>query len=479
MPSPDLTARLAELDDLAHAGALAGWDQQVNMPPGGGEARGEMMATLERLHHERLTDPVLAKLLAADDGPVATAVKRDVDRASRVPGDLVAERARAAASAQTTWLAAREADDFSLFAADLQNHVELNRRLAACFEVEHPYDALLDRFEPGMTTADVRAVFAELRDGLVELVREIAAKPVPAPPPGPFDIEKQKDLALRIAAAMGYDTDTWRMDLAVHPFMQSLGSTDLRVTSRYEEDTLTGLFSVLHEVGHGLYERQVSPDLARTTTGTGVSLGIHESQSRMWENFVGRSRAFWEHWHPELLAAFGADALGGDDLDRFLAAINAVEPSLIRVEADEVTYSLHVILRFELEVALIEGSLDVADLPAAWNAKMKELLDVDVPSDLVGVLQDIHWAFGEFGYFPTYAIGNIVAAQLWLKIREDLPSLDSDIASGDLDPLRDWLRENVHRHGSLLLPPELLERVTGSKLDPQPLLDYLRAKFVG
>ena len=479
MPSPELSLRLAELDDLAQSGALLGWDQQVNMPPGGAEARGELMATLEGIHHARLVDPELAELLRADGSRLAAAVLRDVDRAQRIPADLIAEKTRAAASAQTAWIAAREANDFSLFAPALERHVELNKRLSACFpEADHPYDPLLEAFEPGMTTADVRAVFARLRDGLVELVADVAKQPLPPELPGPFPVAAQRALALEMARSMGYDDDHWRIDLAVHPFMQSIGSTDIRVTSRYNDDSLEGLFAVLHEMGHGLYERQIAPELARTTVGTGVSLGMHESQSRLWENLVGRSQAFWKHWHPRLLETFGSEALGTDDLDLFLSAINAVKPSLIRVTADEATYCLHVILRFELEVEMMEGAVAVAELPAAWNAKVKGLLGLDVPDDVEGVLQDIHWAFGEFGYFPTYAIGNIIAVQLLEAISDALPSLFADISRGELGSLSDWLRENIHRHGRLFTTPELLEMATGKQLDPIPMLQYLRAKFV-
>jgi carboxypeptidase Taq len=494
MPSPDpaatlatLRERLGELDDLTQAAALAGWDEQTYMPPGGATARGEILATLGRLAHARLTDPELATLLdelaqAPDlgdaDARLVAAVNRDADRARRVPDRLVGDIARHTAAAQVAWHAARAADDFQPFQAALERHVELRRELAGCFpEAAHPYDALLHAFEPDLTTERVRTVFAQLRDGLVPLIQEIAAKPAPPVLPGPFPIDRQRALALQIATAQGFDDAHWRMDLAVHPFAQSLGHTDIRVTSRYDEETLTGVFAVMHEVGHGLYERQTDPALARTTVGTGVSLGIHESQSRLWENLVGRSEAFWAHWHPRLLDAFGAQALGGDDLPAFLRAINTVRPSAVRVEADEATYSLHVILRFELEVALMEGTLAVADLPAAWNAKTKELLGLDVASDRTGVLQDIHWAYGELGYFPTYAIGNIVAAQLWTVIRRDLPALDEDLARGDTTALRDWLREHVHRHGRLRTPGELLKDITGSELDAQPFLDQLRAKY--
>lgn len=492
MPSPEarlavLRDRLGELEDLTQAAGLAGWDEGTFMPPGGAGARGELLATLGRLAHTRLTDPDLAELLdtlAADgtlgdlDARLVACIIRDADRARRVPDRLVADIARHTTVAQVAWHRARAADDFTVFAPALEEHVRLRRELAACFpEAEHPYDALLHAFEPDLTTAQLRRVFKQLRDGLVPLIRDIAAAPPPPELPGPFPVQAQRALSLQMAYAQGFDDDHWRLDLAVHPFAQALGHEDIRVTARYDPGTLTGLFAVLHEVGHGLYERQTDPALARTTTGTGVSLGIHESQSRLWENLVGRSESFWTYWHPHMLQAFGADALGGEDLHPFLRAINVVRPSPIRVEADEATYSLHVILRFELEVELVEGTLAVEDLPAAWNTKAKELLGIDVASDNQGVLQDIHWAYGELGYFPTYAIGNIVAAQLWAVIREDLPDLDADLERGDTLALREWLREHVHRHGRLRPPGDLLWEITGSGLDARPFLEALRAKY--
>ena len=493
MPEPAeamtaLRERLGELDDLIQAAALAGWDQQTYMPPGGASARGEVLATLGRLAHARLTDPGLVALLAAlaqdtglgdVDARLVAAVGRDADRARRIPDRLVGDIARHTVVAQVAWHAARAADDFAPFRPALERHVELRRELAACFpEVAHPYDALLHAFEPGLTTERLRKVFTQMREGLIPLLGAITARAVPPPPlPGPFPVARQRELALQIAAAHGFDTEHWRLDLAVHPFVQSLGPSDIRVTTFFDETTLTGLFAVMHEVGHGLYERQIDPALARTIAGTGTSLGIHESQSRLWENLVGRSEPFWRHWHPRLVQAFGAAALGGEDLEAFLRTINTVRPSPIRVEADEATYSLHVILRFELEVAMIEGTLAVADLPYAWNAGMQELLGVHVISDRVGVLQDIHWAYGELGYFPTYAIGNIVAAQLWTVIRRDLPALDEDLERGDTLALRRWLGDHVHRHGRLRTSGELLMDITGSELDARPFLRQLELKY--
>jgi carboxypeptidase Taq len=477
--SAQLRARLAELSDLGGIAGLMGWDQQTMMPPGGAGPRGAAMETLERIAHERATAPELGALLDTVDGgdPLVRMARRDHDRARRVPVELAAEIARAGADAIGVWIQAREESDFAAFRPALERNLELRRRYAECFpEVDHPYDALLDRFEPDMTTAQVRDVFARLRAGLVPLTEAIAAAPAPPLLQGPFDVGEQRELALQIVRAFGFDDAEWRLDRAVHPFACAISPTDIRVTGRFDEDSLSGVFAVMHEVGHGLYEHGVDPALARTTLGSGASLGMHESQSRLWENLVGRSEPFWRHWLPRARERFPA-ALGGVSLEDFLRAVNVVRPTLIRVEADEATYSLHVILRFELEVALMEGTLSVAELPEAWNAKMKELLGIDVPDDARGVLQDIHWAHGELGYFPTYALGNIVAAQLWRAARTDLPALDDQLAAGDHAPLREWLREHVHRHGRLLTPSELLHRATGAELDPQPLLDHLDAKY--
>ena len=486
----DLRARLAELDDLSHAARLLAWDQQTHMPPGGAPARGEAMATLERAHHERATDPGLGAVLeslapwAAGRDPedeaaaIARVALRDHERARRVPADLTAELARASSEAMGVWVEAKRRSDFPLLRPHLERIVELRRRMAACFpEAEHPYDALLDHYEPGMTTAQVRSVFATLRPRLVRLIEELAAA-APAPTlPGPFPVAGQRELALEMAHALGFEQAGWRMDDAEHPFCLGLAPGDIRVTSRFSHQDLSGVFAVLHEVGHGLYEDGVDPGLARTTMGTGVSLGIHESQSRLWENFVGRSRAFWEHWHPRALALFGDAALGGGELDGFLRAINAVNPGLIRVEADEVTYALHIVLRFELEERLIEGDLAVADLPDAWARDMAELLGVAVPDDAHGVLQDIHWAAGEIGYFPTYALGTIVAAQLWRAAGAAIGDVDERLARGDTQALREWLRERVHRFGRTIDPPDVVRRATGSALDPEPLLGHLEAKY--
>ena len=483
----DLLVRLGELADLASASTLLGWDRETQMPAAGARARGEVAATIDKVAHQRLADPAVGELVESvaaqvagdaesDVAAIVRVVRRDHERAVRIPPELTVEMARATAAALPAWQEARASSEFARFQPFLERNVELRRELAACFpEAAHPYDALIDIYEPGATVAATRDVFDRTRAGLVPLVAAIAERPEPAPLPGPFAEAGQRAVALEIARSFGYDDNAWRIDDAVHPFMSGVSRQDIRVTSRWSEDDLAGIFAVMHEVGHGLYEAGIDPALDRTTLGTGVSLGMHESQSRLWENQVGRSRALWTHWLPRAAGEF--PQLRGVDLDGFLRAVNVVRPTLIRVDADEATYTLHVILRFELEVAIIEGSLAIADVPAAWNERMRDLLGIEVPDDAQGCLQDIHWAFGEFGYFPTYALGNIVSGQLWQAARAALPDLETQLAAGDGSGLLAWLRENVHSHGRRLDPPELLRRATGQELDPEPQLDYLREKY--
>lgn len=486
MPSPAeaLRERLAVIADLGGAMSLLGWDRETMMPPRGADARGEVLATLEALAHERLAGDELGELLDAaaagspegEDAAIVRVVRRDHDRARRIPVELTAERARATSAALPAWSAAREQSDFETFRPHLERQVQLARELAACFpEAAHPYDALLDEKEPGTTTAEVRRVFAELRAGLVPLIAQIAERPAPPALPAPLPREGQRALALAMARAIGFDDEGWRLDDSTHPFSQDVAPGDQRVTARWHENDLSGVFAVLHEVGHGLYEQRIGASLRRTTLDHGASYGVHESQSRLWENQVGRSRAFWSHWLPRAQEAL--PALAALDLDGFLRGANVVRPTLIRVEADEATYALHVILRFELELALLEGGLAVADVPAAWNDGMRELLGVEVPDDARGCLQDIHWAFGELGYFPTYALGNVMSAQLWSTLTAQVAGVDEALAGGDCAPVRDWLAEHVHRHGRVLDPPDLLRAATGGELDPAPLLAYLRDKY--
>ena len=478
----ELLERLAEVSDLERTVVVLGWDHEVVMPPAGAESRGELNATIGRLAHERFTDDGVAELLDSAqprdelERDVVRMVRRDFDKARRVPGELVAELARTAVAARTAWLDARARDDFAVFAPFLERNLELRRRYSACFpDADDPYDPLLDDYEPGLSTAELRDALTRLRDGLVPLVAR-APETDDAVVRGPFPVAEQRALVRTVLHAVGVDDESWRLDDAVHPFQATPGVGDIRVTTRYDEGDLDSLYSALHEFGHGLYEHNVDPALARTLLAGGASSAWHESQSRLLENMVGRSPGFWRWCFPHAQAALPgrfADATW-QEVQR---AVNAVRPSLIRVSADEVTYGLHIVLRFELELELLKGDLAVADLPAAWNERMREYVGVEVPDDVRGVLQDVHWAEGIFGYFPTYALGNVIAGQLWERITGELPDIDERLAAGDFAPLREWLAEHVHRFGRRLMPTELLERVVGGPLDPGPYLAYLEAKL--
>ena len=491
---PELAAlheRAAILADLGHIHSLLFWDQNTMMPPDGAAARGDQAATLEAVAHERLSDPELGRLLDAlapwtdgedpdaDDVRLVHELRRDFEKAVRVPTSLAAEASRAAALGQAAWQEARAAADFSRFRDALERQVELRQRYVDCFTgFEHRYDVLLDDFEPRMTTARLRLLFGELSEGLVPLVAAVASDaraPAGGPFGGPHEVEHQRRAVMDILEGLGFDPDGWRLDVAPHPFAQRIGPGDVRITTRYDLHDFSGaLYGCLHEFGHGLYEAGISDRLARTPLGSPVSLGVHESQSRLWENLVGRGRPFCAWMLPRLREQL--PAMRDTTVDGLHRGVNAVHRSLIRVEADETTYNLHIVLRFELELALMEGSLAVADLPHTWNEGVHRLLGLDVPDDAAGVLQDVHWGAGLIGYFPTYTLGNLMAAQLWETIRAELPELDGQIEGGEFGPLRAWLRERVHVHGRKLPPPELLDRVTGQELAVQPFLSYLHAK---
>ncbi len=489
----ELRKQFGIVADLEAAGGVLGWDQQTYMPPGGAQGRAMQLATLGRVAHEQLvSDDMGAALEAAesevegldpDSDEVRTVRKarREFDKARRVPSEWVAEFRRVTALAHQVWEKARAEADFSQFQEPLEEIVQLRRDYADFFApFDHVYDPLLDDFEPGMKMAEVKAVFDELRPAQISLVQDIVDRGRPVDDSvvhQQFDEQKQWDFGIEVAKALGYDLESGRQDKAVHPFTSGFGTGDVRITTRFDTGFLnTALFGTMHEAGHAMYEQGVNPEFDRAPLGVTTSLAVHESQSRMWENLVGRSRAFWVGFYERLQEVFPGQ-LGQVDLKTFYRAVNKVMPSLIRVEADEATYNLHIMLRFELEIAMMEGTLDVGDLPEAWNSKFEEFLGLVPPDDAVGVLQDIHWSGGMIGYFPTYALGNLVAAQLWGKIYEDIPDLESGIEKGEFGALLGWLRENVHRHGSKFEPVELLTRITGSGLTAKPYLRYLREKF--
>ncbi len=483
---------MGEVWDLAMTASLLGWDQQTNMPPKGVVERSEQLATLSKIIHERTVSEKHGKMLEdlveyvktldpdSDDARLVRRAKIDYDKAVRVPTERVAEYARVTALAQEVWVEARAKSDFSLFKPHLARIVELRREYADYFKpYDHVYDPLLDDFEPGLKTADVKEIFNRLRPQQVELLKAISERPQVEDSflHLKYEDKKQWDFGVDVITRFGFDWKGGRQDRSAHPFTTSFGIGDVRITTRIIDDMVTSaMFSTMHEAGHGMYQQGLDQSLSRTILANGTSMAVHESQSRMWENLVGRSRPFWKFFYPRLQEYFPGQ-LGNVPMEKFYKAVNKVSPSLIRVESDEATYNLHIMLRLELEIALMEGSLEVSQLPEAWNAKMKEYLGITPPNDAKGVLQDVHWSGGMIGYFPTYALGNLVSAQLWEVINRDIPDLDHQIEQGKFDALLGWLREKIHRHGAKFDPQDLVQRVTGSKIDPQPYVNYLRKKY--
>ena len=469
------------------------WDERTMLPPAGGSYRAEQAAYLAGLVHQKKTDPQIGQWLDelidsplaadphSDTGAVIHRWKRDYDKKTRLPQSLVEELTRSSILGQQLWSEARRENDFAQFRPLLEKMVDLKCQEAAALGYDAtPYDPLLDDFEPGETTANVAQVLAGLRDALVPLVQAIADSPHQPDTSvlsRDYPTAAQESFGTQVAAAIGFDFDAGRLDVTEHPFCAGLGPDDVRITTRYDQHAFSdAFFSILHEAGHGIYDQGLPRDHFGLPTGEAVSLGIHESQSRMWENQVGRSRAFWDHFYPQAQAAFPA-ALSDVEPARFYAAINQVGPSLIRVEADEVTYNLHILIRFELEQALVERRLQVADLPEAWNEKYRDYLGVVPDTDADGVLQDVHWSAGLFGYFPTYALGNLYAAQFFAKASDDLDDLSGSFRRGDFAPLRDWLRKHIHAQARRYSPAELVSRVTGSPLSHAPLMRHLSEKF--
>jgi carboxypeptidase Taq len=487
-----LKSILAEVADLLDASALLGWDQQTYMPPGSAEGRSQQLSTLATLAHLKFTSEEVGSLLEelqpyasqmppdSDETRLIQVTQRNYQKRTRVPSEFVTEFTRATSMAHQTWVEARTEDKFAKFQPHLEQILELRRSYAGFFApYDHIYDPLLDDYEPGLKTTDVISIFGKLRLQQVALVQAIAERPQVDASflHQPFDEQKQWDFGVQVISSFGYDWQRGRQDKSAHPFTTSIGLQDVRITTRLKPDYLgTALFGTMHEAGHALYELGVDPTLMRTPLGGGASLAVHESQSRLWENLIGRSLPFWEYYYPKLQQVFPSQ-LVGVSLERFYQGINQVKPSLIRVEADEATYNLHIMLRLELEIALLEASLAVKDLPEAWNARMRDYLGIEPPNDADGVLQDVHWSGGMIGYFPTYALGNLISAQIWEVINTDLPDLPAQIRAGNFSSLLSWLREKIHRHGAKFEPQELVQRVTGSKINPDPYVRYLKDKY--
>jgi carboxypeptidase Taq len=478
---------------LASIESMLGWDEHVNLPAAAGEYRAEQITFLTGLVHQRWVDKQFGQWL--DDlaaGPLTadshsnTAVvirrlKRQRDKKVKLPQSLVEELTRTAVLGQLAWQAARRENDFAKFRPYLEKMIALKKQQAEALGYEeHPYDALLDEYEPETRTADVTPVLGGLREQLAPLVTtlELSGRlPRSDILKRNFPLEIQRNFARQAAEAIGYDFARGRLDISAHPFTVGVGPRDCRITARYDEQFFnTGFFAVLHEAGHGLYEQGLPAEHYGLPLGEAASLGIHESQSRMWENLVGRSRAFWKHYFPKLQELFPL-ALEYVSLDEFYFAINEVRPSLIRVEADEVTYNLHILIRFELELALLKGDLQVADLPGAWNEKYQEYLGITPPNDAQGVLQDMHWSGGLIGYFPTYALGNLYAAQFFAQAKAELGDLDEMFGCGEFESLRTWLREKIHRQGQRYTAAQLVRRITGRPLSHEPLMAHLHEKF--
>jgi carboxypeptidase Taq len=485
--------KLIDIAQLKSAFAVLNWDKDVFMPPKGSGPRAAMLGYLAGELHDKVLSPEFRGLLreakaAADAGELSPGdraivreVWRDVSREEKLPVEFVKELTQVTSEAYHVWMDARRKKDFKLFAPHLTKIVELKRREAELVGfAQSPYDALLDTFEPYATTQEIAAALGDLKNFLAPFlvrIRNSKTKVSRDAIAGNFNIEKQKAFCALAARQVGYDFDAGRLDVSAHPFSTSFHPLDSRITTRYDRsEFMQSISGVIHETGHALYEQGLPAARFGTPLAEAVSLGIHESQSRLWENLVGKSRGFWTYFYPLLQKEFPVP-LRGVPLESFYRAINTVAPSFIRVEADEITYNLHIILRFEIERALVEGDIAVEDLPRIWNAKMEELLTLDVPDDSLGVLQDVHWSGGMIGYFPTYSLGNLYSAQFFAAARRDLPSLDDEMARGDFGKLLQWLREKIHVHGKMYSAQELVKNATGEKLNSKYFADYISRKY--
>ena len=489
----ELKTRLAEISDFGGAAALLRWDQTTYMPPGGAEARGRQISRLRRLTHEMSTDPALGDLISraedkvealpyeSDAAGIVREARRNYDRAVKVPPDFMAELSQHTTATYDLWGRARPADDFGAVREALEKTLDLSRGLAGFFPgYDHIADPLIDFRDYGMTAESIREVFGELRSELVPMVEAIReAEPIDAAPiKQHFPEPSQLAFGEEVIRDLGYDFDRGRIDKTLHPFMTKFSLGDVRITTRVEENDLgQALFSTMHEAGHAMYEQGIDRSYEGTPLGGGTSSGVHESQSRLWENVVGRSQGFWSHYYPSLQQTF-PDQLGDVDVLDFVKAVNKVEASLIRTDADEVTYNLHVMIRFDLELAMLEGDLAVSDLPEAWRERYQSDLGVASPDDKNGVLQDVHWFGGTIGgAFQGYTLGNIMSAQFYDAAVRAHSEIPDQIAEGRFDTLRGWLTDNVYRHGSKFTASELLQRATGSDLTIEPYMGYLRNKY--
>jgi carboxypeptidase Taq len=478
---------------LESCSSVIGWDRETFMPPTAAPHRAEQLALLSGLSHERRINPEVGEWLSAcEDSELAAdplsaeavnirEIRRVYDKNIKVPPSLVEELTRVASLAHQAWIEAREKSDYKIFRPWLENVIGLKREYGEIVGYKDVlYDAFLDDFEPGESTRNISLVFAALRKDLVPLIEAIVGsrhRPDRSIVKRCYPIEQQRIFGEMAAASIGFDFNAGRLDTVVHPFCSGLGPNDTRITTRWDQNYFnSALFSILHEAGHGLYNQGLPKKHWGTPMGNSVSLGIHESQSRLWENIVGRSRSFWEYFYPKAQAIF-AHQLEDVPLDDFLHAVNDVRPSFIRVEADEATYTLHIVLRFDIEQALVSGDLDTRDLPEAWNEKFKALFGKEVPDDANGCLQDVHWSFASFGYFPTYALGNLYAAQFYQQARTDIADLEESFARGDFSLLLDWLRKNIHAQGMRYKAPALIEHVTGEPLNHQHMITSLRQKY--
>ena len=482
----------AELTNLGNAASVLGWDQVTYMPTGGAEDRGNALSTMSKIMHMKSTDPKIGEMLEeiepqvkeldpdSDDARWFKVSKRNYEQNTKLPVEFVMKLTMETSMAQMRWQEAREKSDFSLFQPNLETIVELMKEGAGYFApYDHIYDPLLDMYEPGMKTADVKKIFNDLRPKQVELIQAITdAKQVDDSfLDQKYPKQAQWDFGVELLNAIGFDFNRGRQDYSAHPFTTSFGLNDVRITTRISEtDLISGMMSTLHEGGHGLYELGGDPAHAHDALRGAASLAIHESQSRMWENLIGRSMPFWQQFYPRLKSFFPSQ-LENVSLEQWYRGINKVEPSMIRVEADEATYNMHIMLRLEIEMGLIEGKIKVADLPDYWNTKMQEYLGITPSNDAEGVLQDVHWSNGLFGYFSTYALGNLVSVQLWEVMLKDMPNMLDQIAKGEFKEILSWLREKIHVHGSKYEPQELVEKVTGSKITAEPYIQYLTDKY--